>query len=209
MLKYRSFENLTQGSTHLNTLPFLPAFSSAFRIKYCPTLFFSSRNFKGCHKKVQDHFLSTSIICSAYRIPASNSSGNLGFLNWKHESKCGISGEILVVGWTWVRAVGCRWGFSINSNFVYIWWSDSLIVNLEVLFATLLEKLFWRFQWSRGSKLWPNNTVNTKFCVRTFLGAFNNQNCWNCQHSHHHEVFSHFFPFCISICMLYDRLKTL
>ena len=150
MLKYRSFENLTQGSTHLNTLPFLPAFSSAFRIKYCPTLFFSSRNFKGCHKKVQDHFLSTSIICSAYRIPASNSSGNLGFLNWKHESKCGISGEILVVGWTWVRAVGCRWGFSINSNFVYIWWSDSLIVNLEVLFATLLEKLFWGFQWSRG-----------------------------------------------------------
>ena len=90
-----------------------------------------------------------------------------------------------------------------------IWWSDSLIVNLEVLFATLLEKLFWGFQWSRGSKLWPNNTVNTKFCVRTFLGAFNNQNCWNCQHSHHHEVFSHFFPFCISICMLYDRLKTL
>ena len=99
--------------------------------------------------------------------------------------------------------------FFQQSTINNIWWSDSLIVNLEVLFATLLEKLFWRFQWSRGSKLWPNNTVNTKFCVRTFLGAFNNQNCWNCQHSHHHEVLSHLFPFCISICMLYDRLKTL
>ena len=83
-----------------------------------------------------------------------------------------------------------------------IWRSDNLIVNLRVLFATLLEKLFWGFQWSRGCKLWPNYTVNTKFCVRTFLGAFNNKNCWNCQHSHHHEVFSHLFPFCISICML-------
>ena len=91
----------------------------------------------------------------------------------------------------------------------YIWWSDSLIVNLEVLFATLLEKLFWGFQWSRGFMLWPNKAMNTKICIRKFLGAFNNQNCWNCQHSHHHEVLSHLFPFCISFCMLYDRLKTL
>ena len=90
-----------------------------------------------------------------------------------------------------------------------IWRSDSLIVNLEVLFATLLEKLFWGFQWCRVVMLWPNKAMNTKICIRKFLGAFNNQNCWNCQHSHHHEVFSHFFSFCISICMLYDRLKTL
>ena len=96
-----------------------------------------------------------------------------------------------------------------QTNLETIWRSDSLIVNLEVLFATLLEKLFWGFQWSRGFMLWQNKAMNTKFCVRTFLGDFNNQNCWNCQHSHHHEDFSHFFPFCISICMLYDRLKTL
>ena len=77
-----------------------------------------------------------------------------------------------------------------------IWRSDSLIVNLEVLFATQLEKLFWGFQWSREvmfNIIWPNKAMNTKICIRKFLGAFNNQNCWNCQHSHHHEVFSHFF----------------
>ena len=69
-----------------------------------------------------------------------------------------------------------------------IWQSDSLVVNLEVLFATLLEKLSWGFQWSRGFMLWPNKAMNTKFYVRTFLGPFNNQNCWNCwncQQSHH------------------------
>ena len=69
-----------------------------------------------------------------------------------------------------------------------VWLSDSLIVNLEVLFATLLEKLFGRFQWSRGFMLWPNKAMNTKICIKKFLGAFNNQNCWNCwncQQSHH------------------------
>ena len=69
-----------------------------------------------------------------------------------------------------------------------IWQSDSLVVNLGVLFATLLEKLSWGFQWSRGFMLWPNKAMNTKFYVRTFLGPFNNQNCWNCwncQQSHH------------------------
>ena len=36
-----------------------------------------------------------------------------------------------------------------------------------------LKKLFMWFQWFilLGSKLWPNNTVNTKFCVKFFLGA--------------------------------------
>ena len=33
------------------------------------------------------------------------------------------------------------------------------------------KKLFMWFQWFIGSKLWPNNTVNTKFCVKMFLGA--------------------------------------
>ena len=50
-----------------------------------------------------------------------------------------------------------------------IWQSDSLVVNLGVLFATLLEKLSWGFQWSRGFVLWPNKAMNTKFCVRKFL----------------------------------------
>ena len=36
---------------------------------------------------------------------------------------------------------------------------------------TLLKKLIIWFQWFRGSKLWPNNTVNTKFCVNFFPGA--------------------------------------
>ena len=31
------------------------------------------------------------------------------------------------------------------------------------------KKLFMWFQWFKGSKLWPNNTVNTKFCVKFFL----------------------------------------
>ena len=50
-------------------------------------------------------------------------------------------------------------------------WTARSIAQIEVLFPTLLEKLFWWFQWSRGSNLWPNNTVNTKFCVKIFLGA--------------------------------------
>ena len=52
-----------------------------------------------------------------------------------------------------------------------ICWTARSIAQIEVLFPTLLEKLFWWFQWSRGSNLWPNNTVNTKFCVKIFLGA--------------------------------------
>ena len=76
-------------------------------------------------------------------------------------------------------------GIDIPGGHIYddmmIWLSDSLIVNLEVLFATLIEKLFWGFQWSRGFMSWPNKAMNTKFCVRTFLGALSNQNCWNCQ----------------------------
>ena len=88
----------------------------------------------------------------------------------------------------------CDMGHWTCDDFIlwYIGWGyftvDSLIVNLEVLFATLLEKLFWGFQWSRGFMLWPNKAMNTKFYVRTFLGPFNNQNCWNCwncQQSHH------------------------
>ena len=30
------------------------------------------------------------------------------------------------------------------------------------------KKIFMWFQWFIGSKLWPNNTVNTKFCVEMF-----------------------------------------
>ena len=54
---------------------------------------------------------------------------------------------------------------------MYSCWTARSIAQIEVLFPTLLEKLFWWFQWSRGSNLWPNNTVNTKFCVKIFLGT--------------------------------------
>ena len=59
----------------------------------------------------------------------------------------------------------------LNFYQLYIRWTARSIAQIEVLFPTLLEKLFWWFQWSRGSNLWPNNTVNTKFCVKIFLGA--------------------------------------
>ena len=38
---------------------------------------------------------------------------------------------------------------TIKNN--YIRWNASLIAQMEVLFPTLLEKLFWWFQWSRGT----------------------------------------------------------
>ena len=38
-------------------------------------------------------------------------------------------------------------------------------------FISALKKLFIWFQWFIGSKLWPNNTVNTKSCVKFFWGA--------------------------------------
>ena len=72
---------------------------------------------------------------------------------------------------TWWTESYHWWTLIFWSQHVDICWTARSIAQIEVLFPTLLEKLFWWFQWSRGSNLWPNNTVNTKFCVKIFLGA--------------------------------------
>ena len=78
-----------------------------------------------------------------------------GWVNWLDEN-------------SWPSGQSSIW---LSYRLSFICWNASLIAQMEVLFPTLLEKLFWWFQWSRGSKLWPNNTVNTKFCIKTFLGV--------------------------------------
>ena len=47
--------------------------------------------------------------------------------------------------------------------------------TFERVNPTLLKKLFMWFQWIGGSKKWPNNTVDTKFCVQIFFRAHKSQ----------------------------------
>ena len=42
-------------------------------------------------------------------------------------------------------------------------WTARSIVRMEVLFASMQHHCFWCFFWSRGPKLCPNRTGNTKF----------------------------------------------
>ena len=45
------------------------------------------------------------------------------------------------------------------------------IVHLNAQIQLCSKTLFMWFLRFKGSKLWPNNTVNTKFCIKTFLGV--------------------------------------
>ena len=60
---------------------------------------------------------------------------------------------------------------STDCNVHNICFGAQSFVHFSAQTQLCLKKLFMWFQWFIGSKLWPNNTVNTKFCVEIFLGA--------------------------------------
>ena len=73
-----------------------------------------------------------------------------------------------------------------------LWWWSPWICFSEQSFIDFIaqnqllcpKKLFTWFQWFKGSKLWPNNTVNTKFCVNIFWGAHKSRPPQKCTVSH-------------------------
>ena len=66
---------------------------------------------------------------------------------------------------------------------VYMFWC-TIVRSFQRANPTMLKKLFMWFQLFKGSKLWPNNTVNTKFCVKIFWGAHKSQPPRKCTVSH-------------------------
>ena len=56
------------------------------------------------------------------------------------------------------------------SLFKYIHFGVQLFIHFSAQTQLCSKKLFMWFQWFKGSKLWPNNTVNTKICIKIFFG---------------------------------------
>ena len=73
----------------------------------------------------------------------------------------------------WADAQTKRAFMQITFQFrvLFICFGAQSFVHFSAQTQLCLKKLFMWFQWFIGSKLWPNNTVNTKFCVEIFLGA--------------------------------------
>ena len=63
------------------------------------------------------------------------------------------------------------WQPPLHANHHHICFGAQSFVHFSAQTQLCSKKLFMWFQWFIGSKLWPNNTVNTKFCVEMFLGA--------------------------------------
>ena len=68
-------------------------------------------------------------------------------------------------------------------QFCHMFWC-TIVRSFQGANPTMLKKLFMWFQLFKGSKLWPNNTVNTKFCVKIFWGAHKSQPPRKCTVSH-------------------------
>ena len=73
---------------------------------------------------------------------------------------------------------------SFVSGYLYISFGAQSFVHSSAQTQLCSKKLFMWFQWFIGSKLWPNNTVNTKFCVKIFWGAHKSQPPRKCTVSH-------------------------
>ena len=70
-------------------------------------------------------------------------------------------------------------------SFLMFW--CTIVWSFKRANPAMLKKLSMWFQWFIGSKLWriwPNNTVNTKFCVKIFWGAHKSQPPRKCTVSH-------------------------
>ena len=78
----------------------------------------------------------------------------------------------------WI-SISCPWLFNVcscmlhdilESGPVSRFWC-TIVRSFQRADPTMLKNIFMWFQWFIVSELWPNNTVNTKFCVKWFLGA--------------------------------------
>ena len=60
---------------------------------------------------------------------------------------------------------------SVHPGLLHTFWC-SIVRSFQRANPAILKKIICvvSVQWFKGSKLWPNNTVNTKFCHKIFLG---------------------------------------
>ena len=102
------------------------------------------------------------------------------------------------------------WSHFPPVDFVF-WWHWRIFFQKIVTFIATLTAVFMHFlHWFDCFNYFYGSITCAGVGKTKFLTRHLRWGTWKVPlNMDNFEVFSHFFPFCISLCMLYDRLKTL